>query len=39
MAGVMNDVPAGATYVGAPAMAAGEWRRMQVQMRKLGRKS
>ncbi len=39
MAGVMNDVPAGATYVGAPAMPAGEWRRMQVQMRKLGRKS
>ncbi|MFN5946671.1 MAG: UDP-3-O-(3-hydroxymyristoyl)glucosamine N-acyltransferase [Phycisphaerae bacterium] len=39
MAGVMNDVPAGATYIGAPAMNAGEWRRMQVQMRRLGRKT
>jgi UDP-3-O-[3-hydroxymyristoyl] glucosamine N-acyltransferase len=39
MAGVMTDVPAGATYAGAPAMNAGEWRRMQVQLRRLGRKS
>ncbi len=39
MAGVMNDVPAAATYAGAPAMSAGEWRRMQVQLRRLGRKA
>lgn len=39
MAGVMNDVPAGATYIGAPAMNAGEWRRMQVHVRRLGRKT
>lgn len=39
MAGVMNDVPAGATYAGAPAMSAGEWRRMQVQLRRLSRKT
>lgn len=37
MAGVMTDVPAGATYAGAPAMSAGEWRRMQVQLRRLSR--
>lgn len=35
--GVMTDVPAGASYLGSPAMPANEARRTLVELRRLGR--
>jgi len=37
-AGIMNDVPAGAVYLGSPAGPAGEWRRIYAQIRRLGKR-
>jgi UDP-3-O-[3-hydroxymyristoyl] glucosamine N-acyltransferase len=36
--GVMTDVPAGATYGGAPAVPAREWHRQTVSIAKLGKR-
>jgi UDP-3-O-[3-hydroxymyristoyl] glucosamine N-acyltransferase len=38
LAGVINDVPAGAVYMGSPAGPVSEWRRIYAFLRKLGKR-